>query len=70
MSETLLSVGGMSCPSCVRHIERALTEIDGVEQVDVKLREGLVRVQHAPGVVPDALVEALQEAGYPSEPTP
>jgi copper chaperone CopZ len=70
MNETLLDVEGMSCGSCVRHVNQALTRVDGVQGVEVRLREGKVLVKHGPAVAPDALVEALQHAGYPSQPTP
>ncbi|WP_437576654.1 heavy-metal-associated domain-containing protein [Sorangium sp. So ce887] len=65
MKETLLQVGGMSCPSCIRHIDSALRELDGVAEVDVRLREGTVVVQHDPASASvDALVEAVRGAGY------
>ncbi len=65
MKETLLQVGGMSCPSCVRHIDAALRELDGVAKIDVRLREGTVVVQHDPASASvDALVEAVRGAGY------
>ena len=67
--ETVLDVSAMSCPSCVRHIDGALCEIEGVRGVEVRLREGKVLVTHDPGIVPvSALVEALREAGYESSP--
>jgi copper chaperone len=69
MEETLLNVKGMSCPSCVRHINQALGEVDGVEQVDVKLREGQVLVKHGPSVAQESLVEAIAEAGFTAQPT-
>ncbi|MGK4008527.1 heavy metal-associated domain-containing protein [Sorangium sp. So ce1036] len=69
MNETLLEVGGMSCPSCVRHIDSALRALDGVERVEVRLREGTVVVQHEPASAPvDALVEAVRGAGYDVRP--
>ncbi|MDC0743055.1 heavy-metal-associated domain-containing protein [Polyangium mundeleinium] len=69
MNETLLHVDGMSCPSCIRHIDSALRGIQGVEKVDVKLREGTVLVKHDPSSAPtDALIEALRDAGYTSRP--
>ncbi|MGK3988219.1 heavy-metal-associated domain-containing protein [Sorangium sp. So ce136] len=65
MKETILRVDGMSCPSCIRHIDSALRELDGVGKVDVRLREGTVAVQHDPASAPvDALVEAVRGAGY------
>ncbi|MDC3961575.1 heavy-metal-associated domain-containing protein [Polyangium jinanense] len=69
MKETLLQVDGMSCPSCIRHIDSALRGLGGVEKVDVKLREGTVLVKHDPSSAPtNALVDALGDAGYESRP--
>lgn len=65
--DTILEVQGMSCPSCIRHVTSALTDLEGVGKVDVKLRDGLVVVQHDKTQAPiDQLVEALAEAGYVS----
>lgn len=67
--DTILEVQGMSCPSCIRHVSTALTELDGVGAVDVKLREGLVVVQHDAARAPvPQLIEALVTAGYVSKP--
>ena len=66
-SETVLDVTGMSCHSCVNHIDRALRDVDGVSSVDVQLRAGKVRVRHDPSAAPVArLIEAVREAGYES----
>lgn len=66
--ETILDVTGMTCPSCIRHVDHALKELEGVEQVDVRLHEGKVSVQHDPEEVPVAsLVAAIVEAGYQAE---
>jgi copper chaperone len=63
--ETLLKVGGMTCMSCVRHVDRALRDLEGVSAVEVRLREGAVRVVHDPRAVPiEAMIEALRDAGY------
>jgi copper chaperone len=65
--ETVLDVMGMTCPSCVRHVDAALAELDGVAKVEVRLREGKVLVQYDPTTVSvEALIEALREAGYDS----
>ena len=66
--ETTLAVEGMSCPSCIRHIDAALTDVEGVAKVEVKLREGRVQVSHDRFSAPvKALIEALNQAGYPSK---
>lgn len=67
MNATQLNVQGMSCPSCVRHITAALQEIDGVETVDVRLREKTVKVTHRMPLDTSELTRALAEAGYEAE---
>ena len=69
VQQTLLDVEGMTCSSCVRHVEAALREVEGVRSVEVRLREGNVLVRHDAGSAPpEALVAALGEAGYGSVP--
>lgn len=63
--ETILSVDGMTCSSCIRHVEAALRELDGIEKVDVKLKDGKVRIEHDPSrSTIDEMIQALGEAGY------
>ena len=65
---TILEVQGMSCPSCVRHINAALGAIAGVANVEVQLQAGLVVVKHDPTQAPIAqLIETLVEEGYVSK---
>ena len=67
MIETQLNVRGMSCPSCVRHITTALQEIDGIETVDVRLKEKKVSVTHRTPLDVSELTRAISEAGYEAE---
>lgn len=65
--ETTLNVTGMSCGSCVRHVDEALRELEGVTDVAVELRAGRVRVQHDAVAAPaESLITALAESGYPA----
>lgn len=65
---TILEVQGMSCPSCVRHINSALIELGGVGKVDVQLRDGIVTVKHDAAETPVAsLIEKLENEGYVSK---
>lgn len=65
--KTQLNVQGMSCPSCIRHVDAALSDLDGVVSVEVRLREGRVLVEHDPAVAPvSRLASALRDAGYES----
>ena len=66
--ETLLKVDGMSCGSCVHHVDVALKDVDGVSKVEVRLRQGQVLVQHDADTAVESLVKALADAGYESAP--
>ncbi|HEY6558722.1 MAG TPA: heavy metal-associated domain-containing protein [Polyangiaceae bacterium] len=62
---TVLTVEGMTCGSCVRHVQQALEELIGVSTVVVSLPESKAVVDHQPGVPgTEALLDALREAGY------
>ncbi len=64
MSETERSyeVEGMTCHSCVAMVTEEVSEVPGVESVDVDLATGRVRVA---GAADDAAVrQAIVEAGY------
>ena len=69
--DTILEVQGMSCPSCVRHISSALKELDGVDEIAVSLRDGVVVVKHdATQAALEQLIETLEGAGYVSKQRP
>ena len=68
MSKTVLSVEGMSCPSCIKHINEAL-EIRGVGSVEVELENGLVAVEHDSSVSVGRLIAVLDNAGYEATPS-
>lgn len=57
-----LKVDGMSCEHCKSAVERALSEVLGVEDVEVSLDGGFAVVRGSAD--PDRLVEAVKEAGY------
>lgn len=64
MKTTKLRVSGMTCASCVSHVDRALRELAGVTAVSVSLRAGEATVEHEEGTRVDQLIEAVREAGY------
>ncbi|MEE8389250.1 MAG: copper ion binding protein, partial [Anaerolineae bacterium] len=60
-----LPVRGMTCASCVAHVERALKGVDGVADVNVNLATEKASVRFGAGAVEIGdLVEAVQETGY------
>lgn len=69
MTKTILNVEGMSCPSCIRHVKQALA-LDGVANVDVRIDDGRVAVDHEARVSTGRLIAALEQAGYEASPRP
>lgn len=66
-----LPVRGMSCASCVKRVEGALSQLEGVLQVSVNLATEKANLEFLPGVVGIAdFQHAVQEAGYDLLPPP
>jgi Cu+-exporting ATPase len=59
-----LPIQGMTCASCVRRVERALTKVPGVRRAEVNLVTERAQVEVEPGGARSPLVEAIREAGY------
>ena len=60
-----LSVTGMTCGSCVRHVADALRGVEGVGEASVDLQAGRATVQYDPaGATAEQLIQAVEEAGY------
>ena len=67
MTNINLTVKGMSCGGCVRHVETALKKVDGVGSVTVDLAKGKASVEYDPAkATPEALKKAVDAAGYPT----
>ena len=60
-------VDGMSCEHCRVAVTGEVSQVSGVQSVDVDLETKLVRVSGA-GIDDAAVVAAIDEAGYDSVP--
>ena len=61
-------VGGMTCASCVRHVEDALGDTGGVTLASVNLASGRATVEYIPGETDISdLRYAVEDAGYSFE---
>jgi copper chaperone len=58
-----ISIEGMSCGHCVKHVTNALNEVSGVKSVDVKLEEKYADVE-VDNVKDEDLKYAIEDAGY------
>lgn len=60
-----LAIHGMSCASCVNHIEEALRKLNGVLKANVNFAAEKAVVEYFPGVVDvPGLIRAVVDAGY------
>jgi len=63
--EITLQVSGMTCSSCVAHVEGALKQLPGVVDATVNLGLEKARVQYIPGVVTTSqMKKAVSDVGY------
>ena len=59
-----LSIGGMTCASCVGRVERALNKVAGVKSVSVNLANERAHLELLGQVDPQQLISAVSKAGY------
>src|SRR3990172_3998527 len=65
LEKTTLEVGGMTCASCVAHVEKVLREVRGVKEVVVNLATGKAAVEYdSTQATLIAMKKAVDEIGY------
>jgi len=66
MSQTTqFRVLDFDCPSCAGTVERALSNVDGVEDVEVHYATGRVEVTYETDVAdPDTFAQTIENQGY------
>ncbi len=63
--KVILPIGGMTCATCVAHVEHALQGVEGVLQVNVNLATERATVEFVPGVATmEDFRRAVADAGY------
>ena len=66
-----LAIVGMTCGSCARHVQKALAELDGVQEADIDRGRAQAVVTYDPTLVgPAAMAQAIEDAGYAATPLP
>ena len=67
--ETSLNIGGMTCASCVRRVEKTLTRVDGVVAASVNLANETATVSYDPAFTSlETLTAAVARSGYTAAP--
>jgi len=61
-----LQVDGLACPFCAFGIEKKLSEIEGVNQLDTDIKAGVILLTMKDGVLLDetAAKQAVDQAGF------
>lgn len=68
MTKQEFKIGGMSCNNCVAHVEKGISELDGVKKVKVNLKKENAVVKFDESVVSDNdIINKVKEAGYTAE---
>ena len=64
MTQTQLTVSGMTCDHCVRHVTDAISKVAGVHSVNVKLSEGIAVIESDTSLDLQSVKDAVVAAGY------
>src|SRR3569832_618258 len=63
---TYLSIDGMTCGNCARHVTQALQGVSGVRSASVDLDSHQAVVSWQPNIAPDegAVIQAVEKEGF------
>ena len=64
VTTAVYTVSGMTCGHCVKSVTEEVSEIAGVQKVDVELATGKVTVTSDTPLTVEAVKAAVDEAGY------
>ena len=65
MSQAVIQLGPVTCPSCIKKIEAALSKIEGVETVKVLFNSSKVKAAFDSNKTSgNAISETIQKLGY------
>jgi len=61
---SVLKVKGMSCQHCVLSVTKALSQLEGIKNVQVDLAKGEVRFDNTKNTASERIQKAITDAGY------
>nr|WP_035501171.1 heavy metal-associated domain-containing protein [Fusobacterium gonidiaformans] len=65
MKKEILEISGITCQACVAKIERKVSRMDGVEQVNVNLSTGIGTFSYDSGKVKlEEIIAMIEKLGY------
>lgn len=60
-------IGGMTCAACSAAVEKSVSKLDGVKEVNVSLLTNSMSVELDDNVSKDEIIKAVEDAGYTAE---
>lgn len=64
MVQTQLTVSGMTCDHCVRHVTDVISKVAEVHSVNIKLTEGIAIIESDSSLDIQVVRDAVVAAGY------
>lgn len=64
MTRVALDISGMTCAACSSRVSKALSRVDGVADAEVNLALERANIELSHPVTPEALIGAVEKAGY------
>ncbi len=65
MKTDIFDIKGMSCSSCVAHVDKATRKLEGIVDVQVNLLTNSMSIKYDEALVDTTVVEeAIKDAGY------
>jgi copper ion binding protein len=62
-----IKVKGMSCQHCVNAVKKALSQIEGIGDVEVDLSRGEVSIEDSEPIDMEAVKAVVKKAGYETD---
>lgn len=65
MKKVKFFISGMTCSSCVAHVEKAVNKLDGVKNINVNLLSNNMILEYEDNILDnDKIIKAVTDAGY------
>lgn len=64
LMKKIINVKGMMCEHCVARVEKALTNLEGVDNVKVNLKKANAIIKSKEEINNDVIIKAITDAGY------
>jgi periplasmic mercuric ion binding protein len=59
-----LKIDGMMCPACAKTVKESLSNVKGVNDASIYLKDGHAEVKAKNGTNPKEMCDAVKKAGY------